>query len=207
MWHVSGRRSGQRFDAENGVTTEALLFLGELDPEAIGAAMADATHYEPVPIDDFNALLAAVPANVETSTFVDLGSGMGRGVMLASLHRFKQIIGVEVSPALHEVARENLRAWRKRPDLRCADIRLVNADASTFAYPPGDLVVFLYNPFGAATLSRTLERLVHDRAHADAVYIAYHTPQERTAVEGRAAFELVTEIQAGRIYCLVATRG
>ena len=47
---MAGRRAGQRFDAELGVTTEALIFLGELDPEAIGPSLEHATHYEPTPI-------------------------------------------------------------------------------------------------------------------------------------------------------------
>lgn len=200
MWRVSGRRSGQRFDAQNGVTTEALLFLGELDPEAIGDAMADATHYEPVPVADFHALLAAIPEELDPFTFVDAGAGMGRAMMLASLYPFKQVVGVEVSRALCEIASSNLAAWRKRNGTRCNDLRVVNADAAAYAYPAGSLVVFLYNPFGAVTLARTIERLLEGRAPQDRIYIVYHTPEERLAVEGDAGFELVTEMKAGRVY-------
>src|SRR5690348_13947285 len=93
---MSGRRSGQRFDAEHGVTTEALLFLSELDPQAIGAALEDATHYEPVPLAEFEALIDSVQIHYESFTFVDAGAGMGRALLLATKRPFKQILGIEI---------------------------------------------------------------------------------------------------------------
>jgi len=72
---VSGRRAGQRFDAEHGVTTEALVFLGELDPDAIGPSLEFATHYEPTPVAQAEALLDASPLAPGRATFVDLGAG------------------------------------------------------------------------------------------------------------------------------------
>lgn len=198
---TSGRRSGQRFDAEHGVVTEALLFLGELDPEAIGDAMEDATHYEPTPVYECTALLRAVPADVERCTFVDIGAGMGRVVMLASTQPFKQVIGVEVSAALCETARDNLVRWRREhDDIACKDLRVVCADAAAYAFPKGDLVVYLYNPFGERTLQRVLDRLSkHD---SGACYVAYHTPVHRNALDTHARFELVTDLQFGSVYRL-----
>src|SRR5581483_4064719 len=101
----SGKRSGQRFDATHGVITEALIFLGELDPDAIGDALEDATHYEPTPLGEFEAFVKALPEPLHRFTLYDAGAGMGRVVLLATRFAFKQIVGVEVSPALCEVAR------------------------------------------------------------------------------------------------------
>src|SRR6185503_12572050 len=126
---MSGRLSGRRFDAEHEVVTEALLFLGDLDAEYLGEAAAHATHYEPVPIDDFDDLIARLPeAVIRRSTFVDVGSGLGRAVFLAMRHPFERILGIEVSAALNETAKENLEKLRGL-DARCTDVRLVNQDA------------------------------------------------------------------------------
>ncbi|HEV2642314.1 MAG TPA: hypothetical protein VGT98_06390, partial [Candidatus Elarobacter sp.] len=73
---MSGRRAGQRFDAEHRVTTEALVFLSELDPDAVGPSLEFATHYEPTPVAQAEALLDASPLAPEQATFVDLGAGM-----------------------------------------------------------------------------------------------------------------------------------
>lgn len=197
---ISGRRAGQRFDAERNVATEALLFLGDLDPEAIGPSIVHATHYEPTPVGDLDALLALVPLARESATFVDLGSGMGRAVLLAARHPFRQVVGVEISPALHAIARDNLKAF-DRSRLRCRDVRLVRGDAATFAFPSGDLVVYLFNPFDETILARVLERLTASEVRRE-IALVYHTPVARAAIDAHRDFELVAESSLGAVYGL-----
>ncbi len=197
---MAGRRAGQRFDAELGVTTEALVFLGELDPEAIGPAIEHATHYEPTPVDEAQRLLDASPLRPERATFVDLGAGMGRVVLLAARRPFRSVIGVEVSPALVEVARENIA--EAHDELRVArDVRMVRADASTYRFPRGDLVVYLYNPFDATVLDSVLVNLRNADPHHDVVLL-YHTPLQRDVIEATEVFELITDMGFGVVYRL-----
>jgi SAM-dependent methyltransferase len=195
----SERSSGRRFDRKYGVTTQAILFLGDLDPDEAGDAGAHATHYEAVPIDDFRRLLAHVPAEiVANSTFVDVGAGMGRALLLAREMPFKQIVGIEVSGGLYEVARENLE--RAHGDQgHCKEIRIVHADARIWNYPSGDLVVFLFNPFDASALQATLASIV-ERRGPGSTWLVYHTPVERAIVEGDARFEYVAEERFGIVY-------
>lgn len=195
---TSGRRSGQRFDAQHGVVTEALIFLGELDPEAIGEAMEDATHYEPTPLADARALLAALPLAAESCTFVDIGAGMGRVVLLASESPFKQIIGVEVSPALCETALDNLVRWRRHAQPACKDLRVVCKDALAFSLPHGDLAIYLYNPFGESTLRRFVDRVAADRTGR--VAVLYHTPVHRAVLDEHQAFVLAADLGFGAVY-------
>jgi len=198
---VSGRRAGQRFDAERNVTTEALLFLGDLDPEAIGPSLEHATHYEPTPVGEVATLLEHVPFALARATFVDLGSGMGRALMEAARSPFRQIVGVEISPALHAVATDNF-ARLERAEFACRDIRLVCADASRFVFPRGPLVVYLYNPFSAVILALVLARL-KKRGH-EAIALVYHTPVERDLIEADPAFELIAEVKYGAVYVLTS---
>ncbi len=193
----SGRRAGQRFDAANGVTTEALIFLGDLDPENVGPGIEFATHYEATPVDDAERLLDASPLTPERSTFVDVGAGMGRVVLLASRRPFRQVVGVEISPALHEIARANRERWPKA-EAGCADIRLVRADAANFRFPRGDLVVYLYNPFRAEVLDPVLDALLSGPRRA--VVLLYHTPLERERIESRVAFECIADLGFGAVF-------
>jgi hypothetical protein len=197
----SGRRSGQRFDAQHGVVTEALIFLGELDPDQIGAALEDATHYEPTPLAEFDAMVNALPITFGEYTFIDIGAGMGRVVLLASTKPFKQIVGIEVSAALCETARDNVVRWRQRhPGLACKDVRMICKDASAFRFPPGSLVLYLYNPFGEATLRALLERILRERSGE--VFVMYHTPVHRAVFDEQPAFSLVRDLGFGLIYAL-----
>ncbi len=192
----SERLSGRRFDHDYGVTTHAVLFLTDLEPEAVGDAGAHATHYEAVPVSDFRALLSHVPPEtIASSTFVDVGAGMGRAMLLASEYPFRKVCGIEVSPSLYEIARENLAEARVR-SRRCDDLRLVNADARLWKFPPGDLVVFLFNPFDALALRATLASILH-RHQPGATWILYHTPVERAELEALATVTLVAQERFG----------
>jgi SAM-dependent methyltransferase len=173
----SDRSSGRRFDKEHGVTTHAVMLLSQLDDDRSSEAYAHVTHYEAVPVADLRKMLACVPeAFARDATFVDVGAGMGRAVLMASEYPFKQIVGIELSPALFEIARENVA---RAHDLKtqCRDIRLTCGDARKRRFPNGNLVVFLFNPFDAGALRTTLERVVASRSARDVVYVLYHTPE------------------------------
>jgi SAM-dependent methyltransferase len=96
-------------------------------------------------------------APLEETTFVDLGAGMGRAVLLASELGFKAVDGVELHPTLARIARKNASLWRAAGRER-GPVRIVHGDAVEFALPPGPLLVFLFNPFGAPVLRRLLKR-------------------------------------------------
>jgi SAM-dependent methyltransferase len=191
------RAAGRRFDREHAVTTQALLFLGELGTHRTDA-YAHATHYEPVPVGDFAALLRRVPKEVvRAATFVDVGAGMGRAVLMASEYPFKQIVGIELSPHLFEIARENL-ATGAGFAVACRDVRLIRADARKRRFPAGDLVVFLYNPFDASALEAVLDR-IDERRGGGEVWLLYHTPVHGDAVSAR-DYEAVATFPGAAVY-------
>lgn len=180
-----------------------MLFLGELDPEAIGPSLEHATHYEPTPIADAQRLLASAAVVPHESTFVDLGAGMGRIVILAARLPFRAVIGVEISPALAEIARDNLAS--AHDTLRVAgDVGIVRRDALDYVFPDGPLVVYLYNPFGAAIMAPVVAALAQ---RADACTILYHTPLERALFDAHPDFALVDDLGFGVIYARAANVG
>jgi predicted RNA methylase len=125
---------------------------------------------------------------------------MGRVVMLAARRPFRAVIGVEISPALVEIARENMTTARDA--LRVArDVKIVRADASEYVLPRGDLVVYMYNPFRGPVLDALLASLRGAAEHRDVVLL-YHTPVERIAVDATGAFDLVDDLGFGLVYRL-----
>lgn len=194
---TSKRAAGRRFDREHGVVTQALLFLGELGTQR-GEAYAHATHYEPVPLADFRALMCRVPKEfVRISTFVDVGAGMGRAMLLAREYPFKQIVGIELSPHLAEIARDNLSRGHGF-DVLCRDVRLVRADARKRKMPRGELVVFLYNPFDECALEAVLDR-IEERGDARDAWLLYHTPVHGDLVLRR-GYETVATFSGAAAY-------
>lgn len=139
---------------------------GQRDPEsrAFDAAWGTETrrfdlgNYEPSLPGVVDEVLDALDVDPRAYTFVDLGSGKGRAVMLASRRPFRRVVGVERGRALHRRAQANLATFRARDGARCP-VELVQADAATCPLPDGPLVIYLYNPFPAEVLSAVLARL------------------------------------------------
>jgi SAM-dependent methyltransferase len=138
----------------------------------------DGTWYEPIRVDKFLRMMAVTKSAVplDAATFVDLGAGRGRALLLAGRLSFKQVVGVEIDPALVASAEENADAFARR--LRRAgrevpDLRVVAGDVARTELPDGPLVVFIYNAFGHATMTRVVERLSR---RSGAVVVAYFNP-------------------------------
>ena len=90
--------------------------------------------------------------------FVDLGCGKGRVLLVAAEYPFRQIVGVEISAALSEIARKNAAIAPPR-SRKCRDIEIQNADATTFDYPEGNILLHLYHPFEPTLTRRVLSHL------------------------------------------------
>jgi SAM-dependent methyltransferase len=124
----------------------------------------------------FREMMARLPIDYREFTFVDLGSGKGRALLLASEYPFRRIVGVEILPAFNRAAQQNLRDYRS-PTQRCMQIESVCADARDFEFPEEPVVLYLFNPLPERAFSAFLERL--ERSVADAprpVWVVYHNP-------------------------------
>jgi SAM-dependent methyltransferase len=92
---------------------------------------------------------------IEDFSFVDIGAGMGRAVLLAAQLPFREASGVELNPALVRIARRNLAVWRSSGRAQ-APMKMICGDAAEFALPAGPCLAFLFNPFGAPVMRRLL---------------------------------------------------
>lgn len=100
------------------------------------------------------ASLAVLP-DLNGSTFIDLGCGKGRALLVAAESPFARLIGVELSTDLARIARRNAQIIaRRRPDL--PDIQVFSADASAFPLPSGDVVIYMYHPFEAPVMTKVV---------------------------------------------------
>jgi SAM-dependent methyltransferase len=114
--------------------------------------------------------------NFRDFTFIDLGSGKGRTLLMASDYPFRQILGVELLPSLHQIAQQNLGQYKSEAQ-KCFALESICADATAFSFPDDPLVIFLFNPFPESGMRRMLQNLEQSlRSHPRAVYVLYHNP-------------------------------
>jgi SAM-dependent methyltransferase len=146
------------FDAANGVRTSGLVAGRHL--KSGHRHDRHSTAYYGVAPSVFRALVArwrrsSPTAPIEGTTFVDIGAGMGRAVLMAAEMGFRSVMGVELNPTLLRIARRNVAAWRKEGRI-VSPVRMVDRDATEFAFPAGPCVAFLFNPFGGPVMRRML---------------------------------------------------
>jgi hypothetical protein len=151
------------FDLRHGVDTsgligKTLLTSGHIHDRFITGYWGTSPSLLKGVLERWNEFLAGTSYTLSDFAFIDIGSGKGRVVMLASDYPFRQIIGVELSPALATIAKKNLDIW-KQSIHACNDLTVLNADALTVPIYDEPLLVYLYNPFDAPVIQLFLDRL------------------------------------------------
>jgi hypothetical protein len=155
------------FDEIHGVDTSGLIAAGNLTTGHPNDAHVTA-YYGIAPsilrtlIDLWRA--TSPPHPINHYTFLDIGAGKGRAMLVASEFPFHQVIGIELNPTLADIAQSNLDHWlachaadTTAPPL--APIRLYEQDALTFDLPRTPTLAFLFHPFEAPILKLLLRRI------------------------------------------------
>ena len=128
-------------------------------------------------------------APLDAYTFLDLGAGMGRALLLAAEHPFRAVVGVELHPTLARIARRNLALWRATGRSR-VPTRVHCRDAADFPLPDGPCLVFLFNPFEAPVLRRLLRKWKQRAGkRAGPVDILYVNDEQRNLLACEPGFE------------------
>jgi hypothetical protein len=139
----------------------------------------------------FREMMASLPIEFDRFTFVDLGSGKGRTLLMASEYPFRRIVGVELIAELHRAAEENVRMYRSATQ-RCTQIEAVCTDACEFVLPDTPLVLYLFNPLLEAGLQRVLRNLERSLEQSPRrIWVVYHNPAMDSVVEASRALEKV----------------
>jgi SAM-dependent methyltransferase len=133
--------------------------------------------YQPTEPSLFHEMLAALEIDFSRFTFIDIGSGKGRTLLMAADYPFKRVIGVEILPELHAAAEANIRSYRSESQ-KSFSIESRCQDARAFDFPAGPLVLYLFNPLPEASLAELLGRIQRDLVeHPREVWVLYHNPE------------------------------
>lgn len=115
--------------------------------------------YTPAPERMFCELMEGLAIRYEDFTFIDLGSGKGNALLIATRYPFRQILGVEYAESLHKIAEKNIAAYcQVRDDSR--KIQSIHGDAMSFPLPEAPTVCFLNNPFDETVMEPVVRNIV-----------------------------------------------
>lgn len=150
VYPFSSRAAAERYDRRLGIDTAGWIEPWELDIDSESAGRSHAYAGTPPIIAQF--LIERIAERARGFTFVDVGSGKGRVLLVAARFPFRRVVGLEHSARLNRIAAENLNHFaRRHPDMIPVDI--LTGDATRLPLPEGPLVVFLFNPFGPAAVA------------------------------------------------------
>ncbi|WP_019558808.1 class I SAM-dependent methyltransferase [Thioalkalivibrio sp. ALE12] len=148
--------------------------------------------YEGAPPRLFHRIVRSLQIAPSRYAFIDLGSGKGKALLLASHHPFRRVIGVEYNARLNDIATENARLYQ-HPERKVANIETVCGDAGAYDLPAGDLLIYLFNPFKAAIMERVLANLENAiRTEPREVLVVYQNPTQRKLLDAAPFLEPVT---------------
>jgi SAM-dependent methyltransferase len=132
--------------------------------------------YQPIEPQLFREIINSLGIDFSQFTFLDIGSGKGRALLLAAEYPFRRVTGIELLPELNSVAEENIRRFsgEKRA---CRQIQALCGDAAAFNFPAEPLVIFLFNPLPEAGLKLLLGNLEASLAEIPRpTYLIYANP-------------------------------
>lgn len=155
------------FDEIYGVETSGLIPASELstgheNDEHVTAYYGVAPSILRSLVDDWKK--SDPPHRIDAYSFIDIGAGKGRAMLVASQLGFRAVVGIELNPTLATVARRNVDAWldAHRADATApaiSPITLLEQDALATDLPVVPTVLFLFHPFEAPVLKRLLRRI------------------------------------------------
>jgi len=187
------------FDFEHNVdTTWATVSLRTRVREWLSGGQ-----YQPSEPMAFREMLEALPIALEGFTFIDIGSGKGRTLLMASDYPFRRIIGVELLAELNAIALKNIARYRSDSQ-QCFAIESHAADASRFAFPDDPTVLYLFNPFPRHIWRDVLANLYRSLLAAPRqVYLIYHNPVHQDIVAAESWLQELVRTHQFVIYQVV----
>ena len=145
------------FDIRHNVVT-----CREADPRALVVVGTNAEHaivYIPTTPQTGRFMLRDLPIkDLSHYTFIDMGSGKGRMLLLAAELPFRRIIGVEFASDLSALAQRNVKKYRNAKQA-CFDIETLNVDAMQFEFPPEPSIIYFFYPFERFVMEPVIDNL------------------------------------------------
>jgi SAM-dependent methyltransferase len=175
----------EAFDARFGTDTAAPFFGRDHKPGAyFYVATTASVIYE---------ILTSLALEPDTFAFVDMGSGKGRALLVASEFAFAKIVGIELSSHLHRIAQENIKRFSPASQ-QCSAFELNCMNVVDYQYGPQPVVLFLFDPFDRETLRSVIANLETSlRATPREAYVVYIHPQFEDVLQGSRLLRRVRE--------------
>lgn len=150
----------------------------------------DYFHYQGATYFALLKVMREIKKYANSYTFMDIGCGKGRAMIVAEYFGFRKISGIELDKDLLEMANRNI-VVRKRP-ITGTEFKLQHINALEMQYLNEPTVYFLFNPFSREVLDGVLKKICEQNKQRN-IFI-YMNPTAREAFH-TSHFKLIKEIR------------
>lgn len=195
------------FEYRYGLETAKVVEVNRLDISA--EDKQHSVRYKPTRVRYFHKLMQALSLP-KSLVFVDVGCGKGRVLLLAAQYGFRRIVGLELSPRLCEIARDNIGVFRRR-HLEINETTVVCTNVLQYQLTDDEGIFFLFWPFDRSVTMSFLEmvRQSIDRKPRN-VWLIINEFQFLDLLDGDSYFDQTQYIVYGasefNVYCHLADR-
>jgi SAM-dependent methyltransferase len=141
-------RDEETFDSRYDVETSGMVRI-------VSTASPNAAHgnrYEACSEEIIRWSIEHCASPAASTVFIDIGCGKGKAMIIAAEYGFSRIIGIEYSESLAKAAIRNLETSR-------VESQVLIEDAVAYRFPPGQSLVFMYNPFDQHVFRQVLRHI------------------------------------------------
>ena len=170
---------GITFDIQYGTDTISSIKIKDLKIESNNKTRAE--DYEPTQVIPLCKLFKQLMIP-NGKVFIDVGCGKGRVLLVASQFGFKELRGIEFSPALRKIATNNCSIYKEKTGIS-ANFLIIESDICDYEIKDED-VFFMFNPFDAHLLTYVLENIKLSLLQRKRqIWIIYRKPVHRSIID------------------------
>lgn len=176
------------FDFRYGTDTMGKIPVAQLD--VVGESVAHGTGYQATRARPFRKVIKAI-AFPHDSVFVDVGSGKGRVLLLATEFNFKRIVGIEFSRQLCQIAEKNLALYRRGAKVESM-VEVIHCDATQYQFEHDENIFFLSNPFDETLTQQVLNNIIaSQQRYPRPIWLIYSNPVHLRLIAEKTPFVLI----------------
>lgn len=168
------------YDIIYGYDTYSWVPVDKLDVEEV--QKEHAVIYQATRVIPLRKLFKKLKIPKEYS-FVDIGCGKGRVLLIAAEYGFKKIKGIEFSSNLTSIAEKNISKYKTITKSN-TNFDVVTIDAAEYKFNDIEDVFFLFNPFDEVILKKVLDNIYESlKQHNRRVWMIYANAVHRELIE------------------------
>jgi len=187
MYRIVALIEDYYFDVKYGIDTRSWSELNGLTIESDN--LKRGVRYQPTRVLPVRKLLQSIkPMIPDHGTFVDIGCGKGRILLIASEFGFATVRGIEFAHELCEIARNNCAVYRGKTGV-VTEFQIIESDVVDYTVNDDENVFFMFNPFDDVVMNKVLNNIATSlEIQPRKIWIIYHNPECGNTIEKHDSF-------------------